>query len=283
MEVRAYPYKILQLVIGSFIAAFSIRNFIAAHGLLTGGVAGVALILNYLFQVPLGLTIVLLNLPLLLLGLHYLHFGYLVRTLIGVVSLSLFLHLVPVLPALHVNDLLLAALFGGFLNGIGFGLMFRGRGSAGGTDIIALVLHRLYAYGVGEVNLAFNTLIVLASAMLFDLRRVGYTLVALAVSAYIVDQLQMGFRRAKTVIIVSDRSAEIAEAIMHKLHRGVTFLEGEGAFTHTRKQVILTSVPGTQLAKLKDLVANLDQCAFVMVGEATEVLGKGFISICDRW
>lgn len=276
MGVQDYPTKIVQLLLGSLIAAFSIRNFLASAGLLAGGISGLALVLNYLAGLPLELTIIGLNIPIFLIGLRYLHWGYLFRSLIGVGSFSFFLYLFRFFPPLRLDDILLSAIFGGFLSGVGYGLLFRARGSVGGTDIIALVLHRLYAVGVGEINLAFNVLIMLLSTVLFDLRVVGYTLISMFITGYVVDQIQLGLNRAKTVIIISNQAEPLAEAILYRLHRGVTFLHGEGAFSHTPKRVILCTVSLTQLAKLKDLVMALDPDAFLMVSDTVEVLGKGF-------
>ncbi len=276
MKILSYPQKILQILIGSIISAVSINMFLLPNGLLTGGIAGIGVMLYYLLKIPVGLTVLLFNIPIFLLGLRYLHRGYIFRTFLGVGFFSIFLSLTQNLPKVVLDDLLIPALFAGALNGIGFGLIFRGRGSSGGTDVIALILNKFYSLGIGTVSFAVNTIIMLVSAFLFDIKFIGYTLISMFVSGYVVDQIQIGLNRAKSVMIISDKANEMASQILKEIRRGVTFLQGEGAFTQSSKRVILTMVTLTQLAKLKDVVASVDKDAFMVVSDASEVLGRGF-------
>ena len=151
----------------------------------------------------------------------------------------------------------------------------------GGTDIIALVLNRAYSFSLGSGAFVFNALPVVIALLLFDLKLIGYTLVTMFVSAYVVDRVQAGLIRSKIVTIVSARHEEISQAIIERIGRGVTLLHGEGAFSRSHKQIILTTVSLTQLTKLKDIVAELDHTAFMTVSDASEVLGKGFGLVRD--
>ena len=151
----------------------------------------------------------------------------------------------------------------------------------GGTDIIALVLNRTYSFSLGSSAFAFNALPVVLGLLLFDFKLIGYTLVTMYVSAYVVDRVQVGLVSSKIVTIVSAKHEEIAQAIIERIHRGVTLLHGEGAFSRSDRQIILTTISLTQLTKLKDIVAELDPAAFMTVSDASEVLGKGFSRVRD--
>lgn len=276
--------RIILIIVGSLFASLSIRLFILPAGLLAGGLSGVALLLQYTLEVPVSLSVLLLNVPIFLMGFRRLQLNYMLRSFIGVVSFTAFLAgwqaLIDIRQPL-VDDLLLTALFGGALNGVGFGLTFRGRGSVGGTDIIALILNRTYSFSLGSAGFALNALPVILGVILFDVRLIGYTLVTMYVSAHVVDRVQVGLIRSKTIMIVSNRHEEIAQAIIERIHRGVTLLHGQGAFSHGDKKVILTTVSLTQLTKLKDIVAELDPMAFMTVSDTSEVLGKGFGRVKD--
>ncbi len=277
MAVHLYSIKLLQIIIGSFFAAVGINMFIVPNHLLAGGVAGISLIIHYIFGYSIPILMLIINIPIFIAGFYKLHYGYVMRSLLGLGSLALFISLTKFyLPPILVDDLLIAALFGGLLQGLGYGLIFKGRGSSGGTDIISLILRRKYSFNVGSCNFLMNTVIMTVSLAFFDIRYVGYTLVSMFISGYVIDKIQLGLDRANNVFIISDRSNEVAEAIMHEIGRGVTLLQGRGAYSQTDKEVILTSISMTQLPKLKDVVYLEDPAAFMMVGEASEVFGRGF-------
>jgi len=256
--------------------------FIRPAGLLSGGLSGIALVLEYTLGIPLALSVFVLNIPVFYLGLRKLQRGYMLRSLIGVLSFTLFLLAWEQLIRIDqpiTEDLLLTALFGGALNGIGLGMVFRGRGSVGGTDIIALVLNRTYSFSLGSSGFALNAIPLVIGVFLFDIRSIGYTLVAMYVSSKLVDKVQAGFITSKTVTIVSTRHEDISQAIIQRVHRGVTLIQGQGAFSRDDKRVILTTISLTQLPKLKDIVAELDPDAFMTVTDTSEVLGKGFSKV----
>lgn len=277
MPVRSYRYRLLEIIVGSLISAIGINMFVVPNHLLAGGVSGISLLLYYLFGLPVSVMLIVINIPIFILGFWKLHYGYVMRSLLGLGSLSLFIALTrPIVPAVNVNDLLLAAIFGGVMQGFGYGLVFRGRGSTGGADIISLILRRKWSTNVGATNFIMNAVIMACSTAFFDVRLVGYTLISMYISGVVLDKVQLGFDRAKNVLIVSDRANEVTEAILHRIGRGVTILKGKGAYSHAEKEVLMTSITITQLAKLKDVVYEEDPGAFVTVWEASEVLGRGF-------
>ncbi|NPV27461.1 MAG: YitT family protein [Firmicutes bacterium] len=267
--------RTLGILLGSFIISLAINGLFIPHHLLSGGVMGVALILNYLFGISTSLSILLLNLPIFLLGLKYVNRHFILLSLVGMLSLSVFLSLTSIW-VFPVQDVLLAAIFGGALSGLGSGLVFNNRGSLGGTDIIAVVVNKYYSYSVGGVLLATNVLVILASAYLVDLQLALYTIISMYTSAGMVDLVQEGLNRRKTVFIISDQSTAIANAILTQLNRGVTYLQGEGAYSHSQKQILYCVVTTLQLARLKEIVREIDPQAFMSVTDTREVLGKGF-------
>lgn len=282
IKVSLRKDRVARIIAGSLIASLSIRLFIRPAGLLSGGLSGIALVLEYTLGIPLALSVFVLNIPVFYLGLRKLQRGYMLRSLIGVLSFTLFLLAWEQLIRIDqpiTEDLLLTALFGGALNGIGLGMVFRGRGSVGGTDIIALVLNRTYSFSLGSSGFALNAIPLVIGVFLFDIRSVGYTLVAMYVSSKLVDKVQAGFITSKTVMIVSTRHEDISQAIIQRVHRGVTLIQGQGAFSRDDKRVILTTISLTQLPKLKDIVAELDPDAFMTVTDTSEVLGKGFSKV----
>lgn len=282
IKVSLRKDRVARIIAGSLIASLSIRLFIRPAGLLSGGLSGIALVLEYTLGIPLALSVFVLNIPVFYLGLRKLQRGYMLRSLIGVLSFTLFLLAWEQLIRIDepiTEDLLLTALFGGALNGIGLGMVFRGRGSVGGTDIIALVLNRTYSFSLGSSGFALNAIPLVIGVFLFDVRSIGYTLVAMYVSSKLVDKVQAGFITSKTVMIVSTRHEDISQAIIQRVHRGVTLIQGQGAFSRDDKRVILTTISLTQLPKLKDIVAELDPDAFMTVTDTSEVLGKGFSKV----
>lgn len=282
IKVSLRKDRVARIIAGSLIASLSIRLFIRPAGLLSGGLSGIALVLEYTLGIPLALSVFVLNIPVFYLGLRKLQRGYMLRSLIGVLSFTLFLLAWEQLIRIDqpiTEDLLLTALFGGALNGIGLGMVFRGRGSVGGTDIIALVLNRTYSFSLGSSGFALNAIPLVIGVFLFDIRSIGYTLVAMYVSSKLVDKVQAGFITSKTVTIVSTRHEDISQAIIQRVHRGVTLIQGQGAFSRDDKRVILTTISLTQLPKLKDIVAELDPDAFMTVTDTSEVLGKGFSKV----
>lgn len=262
---------VLLVLVGTTISALAFNQLIIPNHMLSGGIAGLTLIINQLTGWPAGTMLLVINIPILLWGYKQIGGRFILLTILAVASFSFLLDFLPSQAA--VDDLLLASVFGGAMNGIGLGLVLRAGGSTGGTDIIGVVLNRLYAFSVGEVLLYFNALIVLASALLFNLNAALYTLISMFVTSRVIDTLQNTHRR-KTALIVSDHSQEIAERIQTELHRGVTFLQGEGAYQHGQRKVVLCVLTRFEVAQLKAILLQEDPQAFMTVSETSEVIGR---------
>ena len=272
-----YVKRYLLIALGCLIGACGFNAFLIPMHLLSGGLSGIAIVFHYIFDWPIGLQLMLLNLPVLYLA--YRVFGrlYAIDTVIGTALFSVCIDATAFLSAYDfVDDLMLAAIFGGVLAGIGFGLVFRANANTGGLDVVGAVVKKFYSYDIGSVIFALNFLIVLVGVWLFDLKTALFTLISIYVTAELTNRVVAGFNREKSVIIISPQAVHIASAIMHDVNRGVTFLNGKGAFTQQEKDILFIVVSLTQVSKIKMIVDVIDPAAFMIVSDASEVLGRGF-------
>lgn len=275
--IRKQLPNYLIVALGCLICGVAINMFIVPHHLLSGGISGLAIISYFLFGLPIGVQIFLLNIPLIYAAYRFLGKGYTVGTIYGIFMFSFAVDATRALGQFNpLDDPLLAAITAGIINGIGSGLIFRVNGNAGGLDIVAAIVKKYYSYNFGAVGFALNVVIMLAAATLFGLKMAILTLLSMFVSANITDKVVEGFNHRKTVFIVSYKSEQIVASIMSEIGRGVTILRGEGAFTRQAKEVIFVVVSLTQIAKIKSLVHEADPYAFMIVQDAAEVLGRGF-------
>ena len=275
MNNRVKQY--IAVSIGCIFSACAINLFLVPHHLLSGGVSGLAIIFYYLFGLPIGMQILGMNIPLLYAAYRLLGKEYTVVTIYGTLFFSFSVDAFKFMSTLNViDDPIISAITGGILSGVGSGLIFRVNGSAGGLDIIAGIIKKYYSFNLGVVGFAVNCVIMLLSAALFGLKLAVLTLISMYVAANITDKVVEGFNRRKTIFIVSYNTDEIVEAILHEVGRGVTILNGVGAFTRQEKKVIFVVVNLTQIAKIKSLVHAADPGAFMIVADAAEVMGRGF-------
>lgn len=272
-----YPMMVLVILLGGLICGISFNAFIMPHKLLSGGISGIALIINYIVGINPGILIFLLNVPIFLLGYKFVDKEFIILSLIGMSSFSFFIDFFSFLRDLHlVDDIMLSCIYGGILNGIGMGIVFRNRASQGGIDIIAVIVKKYFSINLGSTSLIINSIIIAIASLIYGLKPALYTLISIYVATQVLDRVQQGFDIRKQVIIISDKEEEVVKEILKRLHRGVTYLEGEGAFTGKRKRVIYCIIALNQLAKLKQIVREIDPNAFMAVSDTAEVLGKGF-------
>lgn len=275
MKNKVHQY--LFIAIGCLASSASINLFLVPHHLLSGGVSGIAIIFYFLFNLPIGLQVFLMNVPLLYASYKFIGKNYTITSIYGTILFSIAVDATGFLSAYNpIDDPILASLTGGILGGIGSGLIFRVNGSAGGLDIVAAIVKKYYSFNFGMVGFAANCVIMLIAALLFGLKLAVLTLLSMFVSANLTDKVVEGFNNKKTIFIVSYKSDEIAKLILSEVGRGATILHGEGAFTRQDKRVIFVVVSLTQIAKIKLLVQEADPNAFMIVQDATEVMGRGF-------
>ncbi|MBQ9442510.1 MAG: YitT family protein [Selenomonadaceae bacterium] len=271
------PLRHLGIVLGCLIAACSINLFVVPSHLLTGGVTGIAMIIYYLAELPIGLQTFIYNIPLLIASYKLLGKNYTIDVIIGTVVFSFCLDATRFLNAYApADDLMLASVYGGVFNGIGYGIVFRMNGSTGGFDILGAIIKKYYSMNMGTVIFGFNCVIVTIAGVLFGIEPAMFTLVCMYTNSIMTDKVIAGLNRSKTVLIVSEKSKEIADGIMNEIKRGVTFLHGQGAFSGDERNIVMVVVSLTQIAKLKIIVHTLDRNAFMLIMSASEVVGRGF-------
>ena len=261
---------------GVVITAFGVSFFLIPARIAAGGVSGLATVIYHVAGFPAGVTMLLLNIPLFILSWRILGTMFGARTLFGTVTLSIFVDLFNRWAVPITEDLVLAAVYGGIISGIGLGIAFRFGGSTGGTDMAAQLVARFFPTSVGQALLLVDGAVILLAGAVFGWELAMYALIAVFVSTKTIDFVQEGQSYAKACLIISDHPEAIGEAIMEKLERGVTSLQGKGMYTKQGKEVLLVIVSRLEIASIKRIVAEIDPRAFVIIHDVHEVLGEGF-------
>ncbi|MFC7442105.1 YitT family protein [Laceyella putida] len=271
--------NVFLIFLGAFIFSVGINFFAIPSHLAEGGFTGISLLLHYAFGWSPGLIILLLNIPLLFLGYRVFGRRTFVYTLIGIGASSLMLELTtPIATAWGSppKDILLCALYTGVLVGVGLGLIFRIGGTTGGVDIIARIVQKYLGWSIGRTMFLFDFAVIASSVFLIGLNMAMYTLVAVFISARVVDFVVEGLNASKAATIITNHPQELARTITQKMNRGVTILKGKGGYTGHEKEILYVVVGPNELPKLKDTVNHYDPFAFVVVHDAKDVLGEGF-------
>ncbi len=272
--------RLLAIFIANLLCAVAYNGFFIPNQLLSGGVGGIAIMIHYLTDLPTGVVMLVVNIPIFIIGARLIDKEFAIFSFLSMSSISLLLGLTDgIHHYIQINDILLEAIFGGLLNGLGMGIMFRNRASQGGMDIIAAIFKKKFNINIGTVLMGVNILIVGSSSLLFGIRPAMYTIIALYIAYQVVDKIQCGLETKKTVVIISDRPKELADAIINKLNRGATFLKGEGAYSRNNKNIIYCTITSTQVCKLKEIADEVDPNAFITINDTEEVKGRGFKNI----
>ncbi|MBQ2707908.1 MAG: YitT family protein [Clostridia bacterium] len=277
MKTREFTGDCLALIGGAALFSMAMNLFLLPGGIVLGGMTGIATVLNLYFSLPIGLVILVLNLPLMALGARRFGRGFLVRTLIGVGATSLaadILHIFPV----TVTDPLICSALGGITAGASVGILLARGYTTGGTDLVVCLLKPILprvSTGV-LLMLADGVIILGAAAILGDFTGIFYSIICTVTAGKVTDLLLSGARRAAMVLVITDRADAVRGEILTELSRGVTVLDGRGGYSGAPKQVLLCVVSKPELHRLRRIVAARDPDAFVIVADAAEVLGEGF-------
>jgi len=265
------------IIFAALIIATGIQFVIVPAHLLTGGITGIAIILHFISSYPIWAWYIALNIPIFIAGCKLASRRFTLYSFIGMLSISGFLALLePLEIHLAVDDILLSALLGGTLNGIGVGLALLFRGSSGGIDIIAGIAHRIWGVNFGTTIFVTNAIVLMAALITSSLELTLYTALTMFISSKMVDSVTSGFIAKKTFIVVSRKSADIAQAIIHRMHRGCTYLSGKGAYTEEAENIIMVTTGKSQVPQLKELIFHIDPQAFITITDTVEVYGRGF-------
>ena len=261
--------------IGAILMAIGIEVFLVPNGIMDGGIVGISIILSQITEIPLGLFLFLLNVPFFFVGYKQIGKTFAISTVFAITVLSIstyFLHTVPAFTA----DMLLATVFGGMILGTGVGMVIRYGGSLDGTEILAILLNKKTPFSVGEIIMFFNIFIFAAGGFVFSWEKAMYSILAYFIAFKTIDIVIEGLNESKSAWIISDQHKDIGDAILARLGRGVTYLQGEGAYTGDNKKVIFTVITRIEEAKLKSIVEELDESAFLAVANIAEVRGGRF-------
>lgn len=267
--------RILLIFIGAVLMAVGIEIFLVPNSIMDGGIVGISIILSSITEVKIGLFLFLLNIPFFFLGYKQIGKTFALSTLFGITVLSIFSTFLHPVSA-FTNDIILAAVFGGIAIGAGIGLVIRYGGSLDGTEILAILMNKQLPFSVGEIVMFFNVFIFVWGGFVFGWDHAMYSVLAYFIAFKTIDVVIQGLDESKSAWIISDQYKEIGEAIIARLGRGVTYLNGEGAYTGEDKKVIFCVINRLEEAKLKSIVEDLDEGAFLAVADIAEVQGGRF-------
>lgn len=272
-------YDYLRIVLGSFIMAVSLMLFLIPNKVNSGGVSGIATILYHIFDWPAGVTMLIINIPLFIIGVKVFGKKFGLKTLWGIVWISLFsdgldklLHVPPI-----TQNPLLATIYGGILLGAGLGIIMKGRGTTGGSDIIARILNKYVHLSLGTSFMVIDTFIILITGLVFkDVDLILYCLISLAVSSKVVDIIVEGVTSERALTIISEKWYEINKQIMESVNRGVTGFNSIGMYTNNEKKTLYCVISTRQIEQIRRIVKRVDPDAFVTITNVSILQGDGF-------
>lgn len=268
---------ILFDIVGCFGLAVSVQTFSAPNNLAPGGVSGIAILVNYLFGLPISLVSLLLNIPLLILAWLFLGRAFTLKTIKSVAIMTVLLELCANLPV-YQGNMILAALYAGVCQGVGLALVFMRSSTTGGTDVASRLIQLRFPHvPVGTLMIAVDGLVLIASAVVYrNIENALYAMIVIFVGGRIIDSLLYGLDTGKVMMIISVHQQQIARKIHDELERGCTVLDGRGSYTGSERPVLLCAVRKQQYIELKKIVWSVDPNAFMFALEATEIIGEGF-------
>ena len=273
-------FKILKecfiVSIACIIMAFNTNYFYLGNKLAQGGVSGLSLIIHYITEIDISYIYFALNIPLIIVAYIFIGKDFVFKTLFATIILTIFLKVFGSFRG-PIDDILMASIFGGGINGITIGIIFYAGGSSGGTDIIAKIINQHYGVAIGKVLLTIDFIILSMVAFIFGKVIFMYTLISLLVSSKMIDIIQEGIYSAKGVTIITNRVEELRKKIMEDTGRGITLINAKGAYTQKEIGMLYCVVGKYQLMKVKSIVKEIDPMAFMIVSQVHEVIGKGFL------
>ena len=266
------------IIAGTASAALAIDVFMQPNHISPGGLTGVATALNFLINIPSGLLLIVMNIPLAVVAARQIGAKFLIKTVAATLLLSVLIDLFAVIIPQYEGNRILASVYGGLLNGFGLALVFLRGGTTGGTDIAAKLINRRYPYvSMGRVLLVFDAAVCIFAAVVYrDVETALYSVVAIFVSSRVLDATLYGGDRGKMFYVFSKHTDRLSEQIMRQMKRGVTVLSAHGGYSGEDRPVILCAVRNYQAAELRRIIRSCDQNAFIIIANADEILGLGF-------
>ena len=282
-----------MITLASLIQAASLRIFFVPANLASGGVSGIAQLINHFTKWPIGLMVLIGNVPLFLLGWRFLGGQrFAMRTAAAIITYSLLTDLLLKIPVfvyytdILINDLkgdiFLNSLYGAIISGIGYGLVYRARGTSGGSDILARILNKWRGVSMTQSYLMVDTAVILSAGFIFGWKAALYAMITLYVSGLVSETVLEGGGTVRTAMIVTNSPENVSARVIEELERGVTYLEGRGAYTGNSRPVLYCVVSRSEVSTLKTIVHEIDPDAFMVIGVAHEALGEGFMPLSGK-
>ena len=270
----------IQIALGCLLGALAYPLFLVPNHVAPGGLTGLATVLNYLFHWPVGVTSLVMNVPLFIIGYRAMGRLFVIRSLVATVLFSVLIDLIPLPPM--TEQPLLGAVFGGVLLGAGLGLILRGGATTGGTDMVARMIHNRFQHiSVGAILFFIDCCVVLMAGFFIEAEYALYAFASLYAATRVIDVVMVGLAREKACYIISTQHEQVKQEIMQKLDRGVTVLRAEGGYSGQERPVLLCVLSAQEMGRLKAIVRGADEEAFLSISDAHEVLGEGFRKLME--
>ncbi|MUV37631.1 UPF0750 membrane protein YdeO [Lentibacillus sp. JNUCC-1] len=268
--------EILLILIGGLLFALGVNYFVIPNQLSEGGIIGITVVAYYLFAWSPGAVNFILNMVLLAIGYKYFDRRAMVYTIISIASTSLLLHFTEGVETTLTDDTLLAAIFAGLLVGAGLGVIFRAGGTNGGTTVLARMANQLWGWSIGKGILLIDLAVVASSSFIIGIEKAMFTLISVYIGSKAIDFIVEGLSEQMSVLIISNYPDQVLEQVTENMSRGVTVLEGRGGYTRLNKEVLYLVISKQEIVKLKNVVGEIDEHAYVTVHSVHEIVGKGY-------
>lgn len=276
-RMRLLIWDYLLLTVGALLSASAARSFLVPNQVVSGGVTGLSIILNSIIGLPVGILVIVFNIPLFIFGWRALGgLNFALRTIYATVLLALGIDFLAPFAPVITTDPLLYSLYGGLLDGVGVGLVLRAGGTTGGTDIVARIIERRWGVAPGRVILFMDAAILLGAFFLYGPDKTLYGLLVAFIATRVIDATLAAGKGSRQLFIITSAADAIVRDVFAELGRGVTLLDGRGAYTRKARTVLVCAVARSEMGIIKEIIASHDPTAFVIVGEALEVIGEGF-------
>lgn len=273
-KIFSTAIRILLILVGATLSSIGLEIFLIPNDIIDGGIVGISIITSHVTHIELGFFTFILNIPFFIIGYKQIGKSFVFSTIFAVVCLSIGVSVLHPIPGL-TQDIFLAAIFGGIINGAGVGLIIRAGGSLDGSEIVAIILDRKISFSIGEIVMFFNIFILAGAGFIYGWDHTMYSLIAYFVAFKVIDIVVEGLDESKAVMIVSDQNKEITEAILARLGRGVTLLHAQGGYSKIPSNVIYVVVSRLEIAKIKSIIHDFDKDALVTIG-TVELAGKKY-------
>ena len=275
LKQLAIPY--IASFIGCLIVTVGMNAFFIPHHLLSSGIGGVAIMFYFAVGLPVGVGIFALNIPIMIACYKFMGRQYTILSIVGTAIFSVLADATAFLSTWDiVKDPMISSITGGLVSGLGFGILYKYNGNSGGLDVVGAIVKKYYSLEMGNVVMVINSLILVAAAYMFSLEMAVLTFVSTYITAFITNKVVIGLKQRKSVFIISNHAEEIANLLMRYIGHGATYLYGQGAYTVQDKRIIYAVIKLTEIAKIKELVNKIDPGAFMIISDASEVVGRGF-------